>query len=109
LKSPEIKIIFDILENFIKRKKLILYGGIAINNILPKKDQYYDKKYELPDYDIYSKNSINDAKELVDLYAFHGFKECEAKSAIHFLLILFQLLILLLYQKNYLMLLKENL
>lgn len=83
LKSPEIKIIFDILENFIKRKKLILYGGIAINNILPKKDQYYDKKYELPDYDIYSKNSINDAKELVDLYAFHGFKECEAKSAIH--------------------------
>ena len=83
LKSPEIKIIFDILENFIKRKKLILYGGTAINNILPKKDQYYDKKNELPDYDVYSKNSINDAKELVDLYTFHGFKETEAKSAIH--------------------------
>ena len=83
LKSPEIKIIFDILEDFIKRKKLILYGGTAINNLLPKKDQFYDKRYVIPDYDMYSYNAINDSKELVDLYIFHGFKECEAKSAIH--------------------------
>lgn len=83
LKSPEIKIIFDILEDFIKRKKLILYGGTAINNILPKKDQFYDRKYILPDYDMYSNNAINDSKELVDLYIFHGFKECEAKSGVH--------------------------
>ena len=83
LKSPEIKKIFDILEEFIKRKKLILYGGTAINNILPKKDQFYDKKYVFPDYDMYSYNAMNDSKELVDLYIFHGFSECEAKSAIH--------------------------
>lgn len=83
LKSPEIKIIFDILEEFIKKKKLILYGGTAINNILPKKDQFYDKKYVLPDYDMYSYDAMNDAKELVDSYTFHGFEECEAKSAIH--------------------------
>ena len=83
LKSPEIKRIFDILEEFIKRKKLILYGGTAINNILPKKDQFYDKRYVFPDYDMYSYNAIGDSKELVDLYIFHGFRECEAKSAIH--------------------------
>jgi hypothetical protein len=83
LKSPEIKIIFDILEEFIKRKKLILYGGTAINNILPKRDQFYDKRYILPDYDMYSYNAINDSKELVDLYNFHGFNECEAKSGVH--------------------------
>jgi hypothetical protein len=83
LKSPEIKIIFDILEDFIKRKKLILYGGTAINNLLPKKDQFYDKRYVFPDYDMYSYNALNDVKELVDLYIFHGFNECEAKSAIH--------------------------
>jgi hypothetical protein len=83
LKSPEIKIIFDILEDFIKRKKLILYGGTAINNLLPKKEQFYDKRYVFPDYDMYSYNAINDSKELVDLYIFHGFKECEAKSAMH--------------------------
>ena len=83
LKSPEIKIIFDLLEEFISRKKLILYGGTAINNILPKKDQFYDKRYIMPDYDMYSSEAIDDAKELVDLYTFHGFNECEAKSAIH--------------------------
>jgi hypothetical protein len=83
LKSTEIKIIFDILEDFIKKKKLILYGGTAINNILPKRDQFYDRRYVLPDYDMYSYNALNDSKELVDLYSFHGFKECEAKSAIH--------------------------
>ena len=83
LKSPEIKIIFDVLEDFIKKKKLILYGGTAINNILPKRDQFYDKRYILPDYDMYSYDAMNDAKELVDSYAFHGFQECEAKSAIH--------------------------
>lgn len=43
LKSPEIKIIFDILEDFIKKKKLILYGGTAINNILPKKINFMIK------------------------------------------------------------------
>ena len=83
LKSPEIKIIFDVLEGFIKRKKLILYGGTAINNLLPKKDQFYDRRYVFPDYDMYSHNAMNDSKELVDLYIFHGFKECEAKSAMH--------------------------
>lgn len=83
LKSPEIKKIFDVLEDFIKRKKLILYGGTAVNNILPKKDQFYDKRYVFPDYDMYSHNAMNDSKELVDLYIFHGFRECEAKSAIH--------------------------
>jgi hypothetical protein len=83
LKSPEIKIIFDILEDFIRKKKLILYGGTAINNILPKRDQFYDKRYVFPDYDMYSHNAMNDAKELVDLYTFHGLQECEAKSAMH--------------------------
>jgi|694.fasta_scaffold22106_4 hypothetical protein len=83
LKSPEIKIIFDILEDFIRKKKLILYGGTAINNILPKKDQFYDKRYVFPDYDMYSYDAVNNVKELVDLYTFNGFEECEAKSAMH--------------------------
>ena len=83
LKSPEIKIIFDLLEEFIIRKKLILYGGTAINNILPKKDQFYDKKYVMPDYDLYSPNALEDSKELADLYLFHGFKETEAKIGVH--------------------------
>ena len=34
----------NIVEDFLKRKRLICYGGTAINNILPKKDQFYKRK-----------------------------------------------------------------
>jgi len=72
-----------ILENFLIRKKLICYGGTAINNILPKDVQFYNKSTELPDYDFFSKNPIEDAKELSDLYFNEGFSDVEAKSGTH--------------------------
>ena len=53
--SPEIKKIIKIVEEFIRNKRLICYGGTAINNILPTQDQFYNKDLELPDYDFYSK------------------------------------------------------
>ena len=83
VKSPIIKTIFIILEKFLREKKLVCYGGTAINNILPKKDQFYDRSVELPDYDFFTPNAINDAKELADLYYKNGFDEVEAKSGIH--------------------------
>jgi len=72
-----------ILENFIKRKNLICYGGTAINNILPKEDQFYDKDSEIPDYDFFTTDSIGDAKELTDIYYKEGFTDVEAKSGQH--------------------------
>ena len=36
VRSKIIKDILKVIENFIKKKKLLLYGGTAINNILPK-------------------------------------------------------------------------
>lgn len=82
--SPDIKRIITIVENFIRKKKLICYGGTAINNILPKQDQFYNKDIEIPDYDFYSSNALNDAKELTDMYVDEGFVEVEAKSGQHF-------------------------
>ena len=79
--SPDIKRIITIVENFIRKKKLICYGG---NNILPKQDQFYNKDIEIPDYDFYSSNALNDAKELTDMYVDEGFVEVEAKSGQHF-------------------------
>ena len=52
--SEEIKKMILIVESFIRRKKLICYGGTAINNILPKQSQFYDKDIEIPDYDFFS-------------------------------------------------------
>jgi hypothetical protein len=81
--SPEIKRIIDIVANFLRKKQLICYGGTAINNILPKQDQFYNKEVEIPDYDFYSNNALKDAKELADIYFSNGFEEVEAKTGQH--------------------------
>lgn len=81
--SDEVKQIIQIVADFIRKKQLICYGGTAINNILPKQDQFYNKDVEIPDYDFYSYNALNDAKELADVYHQKGFEEVEAKSGQH--------------------------
>ena len=81
--SSEVKRIINIVEIFLRKKNLVCYGGTAINNILPKQDQFYNKDVEIPDYDFYSSNALNDAKELVDNYVANGFQEVEAKSGQH--------------------------
>ena len=81
VQSETNKAIFNIIEGFIKQKKLICYGGTAINNILPKKAQFYNKNFEVPDYDVFSKNALKDAKELVDLFFKKGYESTEVRSA----------------------------
>jgi hypothetical protein len=81
--SEEVKKIIDIVEDFLIKKKRICYGGTAINNILPKFDQFYDRDLEIPDYDFFSKTALEDAKELADIYYQNGFLEVEAKSGVH--------------------------
>merc|ERR1711991_188121 len=75
--------IINIVENFLRINKQVCYGGTAINNILPLEDQFYDKSFELPDYDFFSKTPLRDAKKLADLYYKEGFTEVEAKVGIH--------------------------
>ena len=81
--SDEIKKMISIVETFIRRKKLICYGGTAINNILPKQSQFYNKDLEIPDYDFFSANALNDCKELCDIFYKEGFEEVEGKSGQH--------------------------
>ena len=81
--SEDVQKIIDIVEEFIKRKKFICYGGTAINNILPEEDRFYNRDIDLPDYDFFSENALNDAKELVNIYYDRGFLNVEAKSGQH--------------------------
>jgi hypothetical protein len=81
--SDDVIKMIAVLEKFLRRKKCICYGGTAINNILPKHAQFYDKALEIPDYDFYSANALADAKELADDYKAAGFTEIEAKSGVH--------------------------
>jgi hypothetical protein len=81
--SPEIQEIIKVVEMFLRKKGLICYGGIAINNILPEDDQFYNRETEIPDYDFYSPDALNDAKELADIYYSKGYTEVEAKAGQH--------------------------
>ena len=83
ISSNEIKQILEIVENFIISKKLVCYGGTAINNILPSYAQFYDSELELPDYDFFSNNALEHAKELADIYYKAGYEDVEAKSGVH--------------------------
>ena len=81
--DPKIKDIIAIVERFIKKHELVCYGGTAINNILPEEVQFYDKKTEIPDYDFYSPNALEHAKDLADEFYENGYSEVEAKSGMH--------------------------
>lgn len=81
--SEDVRAIIEILENFLRRKKCVCYGGTAINNILPKHDQFYNRDVEIPDYDFYSIHALEDAKELADQYYVAGYTEIEAKAGVH--------------------------
>ena len=81
--SDQIKHMIEIVEGFLKKKKCLCYGGTAINNILPKHAQFYNKEYEIPDYDFFSYNALDDAKELADIYYKEGYEQVEAKAGIH--------------------------
>ena len=83
IQDPKVQQIISIVEKFIADKKLVCYGGTAINNILPEDAQFYNKDVELPDYDFYSDNALDHAKELADIYYKAGYEDVEAKSGVH--------------------------
>jgi hypothetical protein len=83
IQDPKVQDIISIVEKFIADKKLVCYGGTAINNILPPDAQFYNKDIELPDYDFYSDKALDHAKELADIYYKAGYEDVEAKSGVH--------------------------
>ena len=82
--TPEVQDMIQIVEQFIKDKKLVCYGGTAINNILPKRDQFYNFDIEMPDYDFFSPNAMKDAKELADIFKKNGYDEVLATAGTHY-------------------------
>jgi len=81
--SNDVDNIIKILEDFLRRKKTVCYGGTAINNILPENDQFYNHDVEIPDYDFFSPKAIEHSKELADIYVNKGYEEVEVRSGIH--------------------------
>jgi len=83
LNSPEIKEMISVVENFIKKKNLVCYGGISINAQLPHDSKIYNQDVDLPDYDFFSPDALKDAKELANVYHNLGYSDVEARSGQH--------------------------
>jgi len=78
----ETKEIIDEVAKFIIKKKLLLYGGFALNLLLPKKDKFY-KEYTMNDFDCYSPNAKADAIELSKILSEKNYKYIKIKHALH--------------------------
>jgi len=73
--------ILNTVKQFITDKKLVCYGGTAINDILPKEEQFYNYETDIPDYDFFSPDAIRHAKELCNIFSKQNVHSVESKSA----------------------------
>jgi hypothetical protein len=75
--------LLEIIREFIIKKELIIYGGVAIDYALRLKGNKIYSDYEHPDFDVFSSNHTGDCHEIVDkLYAM-GYRNVSAIRAKH--------------------------
>jgi hypothetical protein len=73
----------DVVEDFLREKHRLCYGGQAINAHLPSKYKFYDPEYSIPDYDFFTPDQVSDIKSLVRALRKAGFTEISAREGMH--------------------------
>jgi hypothetical protein len=81
--NPEIQYAIDIVNNFLRKKKRVCYGGTAINAILPRGLRFYDPQKDLPDYDFFTPDPESDIKDIVKDLQQAGFPDVVERVGIH--------------------------
>lgn len=81
--NPALRKAIHIVEEFLKRRSRVCYGGQAINAQLPKKDQFYVPELSLPDYDFFTPDAAKDTQELIDELKAAGYTEISKRIGIH--------------------------
>jgi hypothetical protein len=81
----EFKEVLSVILDFIKRKKRIIYGGYAQNNLIKIKNEFdvFYKKIDLPDIEFYTYQPLEDTIELCDLLHSKKFKYVQGVEAEH--------------------------
>lgn len=75
----EYKNLFKDVEKFIIKKNRIIYGGTALNEILPPSKKFYTD-IQLPDYDVFTPTPKKDAVELAKYLHKKGYQYIEVKK-----------------------------
>lgn len=73
----------DIVEEFLRKKHRLCYGGQAINAHLPAKYKFYDPEYSIPDYDFFTPQQSADINTLVADFKKAGFTEISVREGMH--------------------------
>ena len=71
----------NIIKKFIIENKLLLYGGSAIDILLPTDKKIYKKNEKLFDYDVYSCNAYEYGIKLIKLLEKHKYKYVQLREA----------------------------
>lgn len=79
---PDKQKAYNVIQEFVKHRDVILYGGIALNALLPTKLKFYGHK-DFPDFDCLSNNAKQTAKSLANVLVKQGFQYTEVRNAIH--------------------------
>jgi hypothetical protein len=73
----------DVVEDFLRKKHRLCYGGQAINAHLPAKYKFYDPEFSIPDYDFFTPNQDSDIQVLVKDLKKAGFTEISVREGMH--------------------------
>jgi hypothetical protein len=73
----------DVVEEFLRKKHRLCYGGQAINAHLPAKYKFYDPEFSIPDYDFFTPNHESDIATLVKDLKKAGFTEISVREGMH--------------------------
>lgn len=74
--------LFSQAVKFLKKEKVLMYGGSAINDLMPKKLKFYEPM-SLPDIDIFALNAEQVAARIVKRFEDKGYQYCGFKEALH--------------------------
>jgi len=72
-----------VVKDFLKNHHVLCYGGTAINNLLPKEDQFYNPEEDVPDYDFFSKTPQAHSVIIANKLKSEGIASVEVKPGMH--------------------------
>jgi len=73
----------NVVEDFLRKKHRLCYGGQAINAHLPDKYKFYDPEFSIPDYDFFTPNQNLDINIIVKDLKKAGFAEISVREGMH--------------------------
>ena len=82
-KDPGTIMSLAVVKKFLKEHPVLCYGGTAINNLLPKEDQFYNPEEDVPDYDFFSKTPQAHSVIIANKLKAEGIASVEVKPGMH--------------------------